>query len=205
MKKSYRILQLQFQLQFYRGTHPSIRIQPTRVHMHPENSPSSIKNPILQAEDRESFEYNYIQRAKRPSFQKRNSTHRRQRDLLEIHQCVLQDLPRTFQTFQSFQYFQYFQTFQSFQTFQLYMTFQPIQAILQVPVPPGFPPHYSILQLECIFYIFYKFYSSIGFHRKLHRVPVEQYKLQTFYKHSILQGKGDVAIWVMSEIFPICQ
>ena len=50
---------------------------------------------------------------KRPSFQKRNSTHRRQGDLLEIHPCVLQDLPMTFQTFQSF------------------MTFQPFQAILQ--------------------------------------------------------------------------
>ena len=67
------------------------------------------------------------------------------------------------------------------------------QAILQVPVSPGNPPHSSILQLECIFY---KFYSSIGFHRKLHRVPVEQYKLQTFYKHYILQRKGDVAISV---------
>ena len=50
---------------------------------------------------------------KGPSFQKRNSTHRRQGDLLEIHLCVLQDLPMTFQTFQSF------------------MTFQPFQAILQ--------------------------------------------------------------------------
>ena len=47
-----------------------------------------------------------FQRAKRPSFQKRNSTHRRRGDLLEIHPCVLQDLPMTFQTFQSFQPFQ---------------------------------------------------------------------------------------------------
>ena len=30
---------------------------------------------------------------KRPSVQKRNSTHRRQGDLLEIHPCVLQDIP----------------------------------------------------------------------------------------------------------------
>ena len=50
---------------------------------------------------------------KGPSLQKRNSTHRRQGDLLEMHPCVLQDLPMTFQTFQSF------------------MTFQPFQAILQ--------------------------------------------------------------------------
>ena len=40
---------------------------------------------------------------KGPSFQKRNSTHRRQGDLLEMHPCVLQDLPMTFQTFQPFQ------------------------------------------------------------------------------------------------------
>ena len=83
---------------------------------------------------------------------------------------------------------------ETFRTFQSFMTFQPFQAILQVPVFPGNPPHSSILQLECIFYNFYRFYSSIGFHRKLHRVPVEQfYKL---YKHYILQRKGDVVISV---------
>ena len=67
----------------------------------------SIQNPILHAEDKELFEYYYyyIQRAKRPSFQKRNSTHRRQGDLLETHLCVLQ-------TFQSFQSFQSFETLQ---------------------------------------------------------------------------------------------
>ena len=65
--------------------------------------------------------------------------------------------------------------------------FQPLQAILQVPVTPGNPPHSSILRLECIFYIFYKFYSSIGFHRKLHQVPVGQYKLQTL--HSSKKGR----------------
>ena len=158
----------------------------------------SIQNPILHAEDKELFEYYYyIQRAKRPSFQKRNSTHRRQRDLLEIHPCILQDLPKTFQAFQPQDPPKAFQTFQSF------MTFQPLQAILQVPVSPGNPPHSSILRLECIFYIFYKIYSSIGFHRKLHRVPVGQY-----YKHStnilqtfILQRKGDVAISVRIDRF----
>ena len=80
---------------------------------------------------------------------------------------------------------------------------QPLQAILHIPVPPGFPPHYSILQLECIFYIFY---TSTGFHKKLHWVPVET--LQTLLQTFILQRKGDVAIWVMSEtseILPICQ
>ena len=167
----------------------STRVPTYNLHTHTSRE-FSIQNPILHAEDKELFEYYYyIQRAKRPSIQKRNSMHRRQGDLLEIHLCVLQDLPKTFQAFQpqdlpkvfqtfqsfqifqTFQSFQSFQTFQSFRTFQSFMTFEPIQAILQVPVPPGNPPHSSILQLECIFY------SSIGFHRKLHRVPVEQYEL----------------------------
>ena len=83
------------------------------------------------------------------------------------------------------------------------MTFQPSRQFYNVPVSPGNPPHSSILQLECIFYIFI-FYSSIGFHRKLHRVPVGQLQtLQTF----ILQRKGDVAISVkmsrcQDDIFP---
>ena len=133
--------------------------------------------------------------------------HRRQGDLLEIHPCVtrhsrhssrktfqrqsshLQTF-QSFQTFQTFQSFQSLQTFQSFRTFQSFMTFQPFQAFLQVPVPPGFPPQYSILQIECIFYMFYKFYSSIGFHRKLHRVPVEQLQtLQTTNIHSSKKGR----------------
>ena len=84
------------------------------VHITLQSREFSIQNPILHTEDKELFEYYYyIQRAKRPSLQKRNSTHRRQGDLLEMHTCVLQDLPMTFQTFQSF------------------MTFQPFQAILQ--------------------------------------------------------------------------
>ena len=59
----------------------------TTLHIHPENSPS--RNPILHAEDKELFEY----------YTTRNSMHRRQGDLLEIHPCVLQDLPVTFQAF----------------------------------------------------------------------------------------------------------
>ena len=110
---------------------------------------------------------------KGPSFQKRNSTHRRQGDLLEIHPCVLQDIPAVPDTQETFQAFQSFMTFSSLSR-QFY----------NVPVSPGNPPHSSILRLECIFY------SSIGFHRKLHRVPVGQ--LQTF----TLQRKGDVAISV---------
>ena len=112
---------------------------------------------------------------KGPSFQKRNSTHRRQGDLLEVHPCVLQNLPMTFQTFQSF------------------MTFQPFQAILQCSSisRESTPFQHSPIRMHTL--QFYNSYSSIGFHRKLHRVPVGQLQtLQTF----ILQRKGDVAISV---------
>ena len=124
---------------------------------------------------------------KGPSFQKRNSTHRRQGDLLEMHPCVLQDLPvvpdipvvpdtpETFQAFQSF------------------MTFQPFQAILQCSSisRESTPFQHSPIRMHTL--QFYNSYSSIGFHRKLHRVPVGQLQtLQTF----ILQRKGDVAISV---------
>ena len=127
-KKSYRILQLQFQLQCYTCT----------SHYNPENSPS-----------RTQF---YMQKTKSSSsttlqIPERNSTHRRQGDLLEMHPCVLQDLPVTFQAVQP-------QVLtkatpvtpvtpvtpatpvtpvapETFRTFQSFMTFQPFQAILQ--------------------------------------------------------------------------
>ena len=135
MKKSYRILQLQF----YKGTHTHTSYIRYREF--------SIQNPILHAEDKELFEYYYyyIQRAKRPSFQKRNSMHRRQGDLLEIHLCVFQDLSKTFQSF---------------------MTIQPFQAILQVPVSSGNPPHSSILQSEYIFYKILQFLQFYWFPQK---------------------------------------
>ena len=91
-KKSYRILQLQFYNSTRAPIHPHTTYTCT-LH-HSTSREFSIQNPILHAEDRELFEYYYyIQRVKRPSFQKRNSTHRRQGDLLEIHPCVLQDIP----------------------------------------------------------------------------------------------------------------
>ena len=76
-------------------TTPILQGYPSTIHphtptcAHPENSPS--RNPILHAEDKELFEYYYY------ITDSRNSTHRRQGDLLEMHPCVLQDLPVTFQ------------------------------------------------------------------------------------------------------------
>ena len=150
-KKSYRILQLQF----YKGTHPST--YNLHVHITLQSREFSIQNPILHAEDKELFEYYYyyIQRAKRPSVQKRNSTHRRQGDLLEIHLCVLQDIPgiQPQDLPKASSYYRHsslsslsrhprqvpvFPVFPdipdtpgTFQTFQSFMTFQPFQAILQ--------------------------------------------------------------------------
>ena len=147
---------------------------PTRAH--PENSPFRIQF--------------YMQKTKSSSSttttlqipDSRNSTHRRQGDLLEMHPCVLQDLPVTFQTFQ---------------TFQSFMTFQPFQAILQflhcssisrdsTPFQHS-PTRMHILQ-------FLQTLQFDWFPQKLHRVPVGQ--LQTFYRHYILQRKGDVVISV---------
>ena len=163
MKKSYKILQLQFHT--------------CTLHYNPENSPSRIQF--------------YMQKTKSSSSttDSRNSTHRRQGDLLEMHPCVLHDTPVTPVAPETFR------------TFQSFMTFQPSRQFYNVPVSPGNPPHSSILRLECIFY------SSIGFHRKLHRVPVGQ--LQTL--HSSKKGRccdiGQIDRFSIIELFPLssCQ
>ena len=175
-KKSYKILQLQFQLQFQLQYY-TCTLQ--RI-LHPESNSTCRRQRALRV-------LLLHTEGKGPSFQKRNSTHRRQGDLLEMHLCVLQDLPvvpdipvipdtpETFQAFQSF------------------MTFQPFQAILQCSSisRESTPFQHSPIRMHTL--QFYNFYSSIGFHRKLHRVPVGQLQtLQTF----ILQRKGDVAISV---------
>ena len=71
-----------FQLQCYTCT----------LHYNPENSPSRIQF-YMQKTKSSSSTTTTFQRAKKPSFQERNSTHRRQGDLLEIHLCILQDIP----------------------------------------------------------------------------------------------------------------
>ena len=152
------------------------------MHITLQSREFSIQNPILHAEDKELFEYYYyITEGKGPSFQKRNSTHRRQGDLLEMHPCVLQDIPVAPDTPETFQ------------AFQSFMTFQPFQTILQCSSisRESTPFQHSPIRMHTL--QFYNSYSSIGFHRKLHRVPVGQLQtLQTF----ILQRKGDVAISV---------
>ena len=148
--------QLQFQLQFYTCT----------LHYNPENSPSRIQFYIQKTKSSSSTTTTYRgQRGLQSRFLKRNSTHRRQGDLLEIHPCVLHDIPGIPATPVAPE---------TFWTFQSFMTFQPFQAILQILQRSSISREstpFSILRLECIFY---NSYSSIGFHRKLHRIPVEQ-------------------------------
>ena len=80
-KKSYKILQLQ------------IPAPTLHVHITLQSREFSIQNPILHAEDKELFEYYYY------TPDSRNSTHRRQGDLLGMHPCV-------YMTFKSLQLLQ---------------------------------------------------------------------------------------------------
>ena len=98
MKKSHRILQLQFQLQFYKGTHPSTY----NLHVHSYTTIQRILHPEYNSTCRRQRALQVLllhyrgQGDLHSRFQKRNSTHRRQGDLLEMHPCVT----RTFQAFQ---------------------------------------------------------------------------------------------------------
>ena len=76
-KKSYKILQAPIPA--------PIPAPMLHVHITLQSREFSIQNPILHAEDKELFEYY--------SPVSRNSTHRRQGDLLEMHPCVLHDIP----------------------------------------------------------------------------------------------------------------
>ena len=106
---------LQFQLQFYTCT----------LHYNPENSPSRIQFYMqkTKSSSRTTTTTYRGQRDLQSRFQKRNSTHRRQGDLLRNPSVCSTGHSRhsaarpskgiqTFQTFQSFQSFQTFQTLQ---------------------------------------------------------------------------------------------
>ena len=106
------------------------------LHYNPENSPSRIQFYMQKTKSSSSTTTTYRgQRDLHSRFQKRNSTHRRQGDLLEIHPCVLQgipgiqlqDLPKASS--------HYRHSSLSSLSRQFYI----------VPVSPGNPPHSSIL------------------------------------------------------------
>ena len=131
------------------------------VHITLQSREFSIQNPILHAEDKELFEY-YTPDS-------RNSTHRRQGDLLEMHPCV-------YMTFQLLQLLQRHSRHSS-HSWPSSLSRQ----FYNDPVSPGNPPHSSILRLECIFYIFYNFYSSIGSTENSTEYQLDNYR---HYKHS---------------------
>ena len=139
------------------------------VHITLQSREFSIQNPILHAEDKELFEY-YIPVS-------RNSTHRRQGDLLEMHLCVLQDIPDIPVISD---------TPETFQTFQSFMTFQPFQAILQCSSISRESTHSSILRLECIFYNFYN--STV---RLVSTENSTEYQLGNYrhYEHSFFKER----------------
>ena len=86
---------LQFQLQFYKGTHPST--YNLHVHITSTSREFSIQKSNSTCRRQRALRVLLLhyrgQRDLHSRFQKRNSTHRRQGDLLEIHPCVLQDIP----------------------------------------------------------------------------------------------------------------
>ena len=154
-KKSYKILQA------------PIPAPILHVHITLQSREFSIQNPILHAEGKELFEYyNPVSR---------NSTHRRQGDLLEMHPCVLQDIPGNSSCSRD-----------APETFQSFMTFQPSRQFYKfynVPVSPGNPPHSSILRLECIFYN-----STISTVRLVSTENSTEYQLGN-YKHSFFKER----------------
>ena len=142
------------------------------MHITLQSREFSIQNPILHTEDKELFEYY--------SPVSRNSTHRRQGDLLEMHPCVLHDIPVTPVTPVAPE---------TFQTFQSFMTSSLSRQLYNVPVSPGNPPHSSILRLEYIFYIFYIFYNSTV--RLVSTENSTEYQLGNYrhYKHSFFKER----------------
>ena len=60
-----------------------------------------------------------------------------------------------------------------------------LQDIPVLPVLPGIPPHYSILQLECIFY------TSTSFHRNSTEYQLGHYKLFFFKEREMLRYRSN--------------
>ena len=164
------------------------------VHITLQSREFSIQNPILHAEDKELFEY-YITDS-------RNSTHRRQGDLLEMHPCVLQDLPMTFQAFQPQDLPKALQLLQLLQRHSGHSSHSWPSSLSRqffksyiVPVSPGNPPHFSILRLECIFYIFYN--STV---RLVSTENSTEYQLGNYrhYRHSFFKERE--MLWYRSNV-----
>ena len=155
-KKSYKILQAPIPA--------PIPAPMLHVHITLQSREFSIQNPILHTEDRELFEYY-------------NSTHRRQGDLLEMHPCVLHDIPGNSSCSRDIQDIPVIHDLPAF------------QAILQILQCSSISRESTPFQHSPIRMHILQFYSSIGFHRKLHRVPVGQLQTLQAFIHSSKKGR----------------
>ena len=122
--------------------------------------------------------------------------HRRQKDLLEMHPCVLQDLPMTSQAFQRHSSYS-----------SCSRDIPDIPVIHDLPAFPGNSTNSTLFQyLQGIHPIpafsdqnEYSTYSTISTVRLVSTENSTAYQLgnyKHFYKHYILQRKGDVVISV---------
>ena len=169
-KRSYKILQLQFQLQF------QLQCYTCTLHYNPENSPSRIQLYMQKTKSSSSTTATF-QRAKRPSFQERNSSHRRQRDLLEIHPCVLQDIQGNSSCSRDIPDIPVIHDLPAF------------QAILQCSSisRESTPFQHSPIRIHILHILqFYNSYSSIGFHRNSTEYQLGNYR---HYKHSFFKER----------------
>ena len=105
----------------------------------------------------------------------RNSTHRRQGDLLEMHPCVLQDIPGNSSCSRDIPDIPVIHDLPAF----------PGNSTM-FQVSPGNPPHSSILRLECIFYN-----STVSTVRLVSTENSTEYQLGNYrhYKHSFFKER----------------
>ena len=125
-----------------------------------------------------------FQRAKRPSFQERNSMHRRQGDLLEIHPCVSQDIPGNSSCSRDIP-----------GNSSCSRDIPDIPVIHDLPAFPGnstmlqypresTPFQHSPIRMHILHIL--QFYSSIGFHRNSTEYQLGKYR---HYKHSFFKER----------------
>ena len=184
-KKSYKTLQLQFQLQSYTCT----------LHYNPENSPSRIQFYIQKTKSSSSTTTTYRgQRDLQSRFLKRNSMHRRQGDLLEnpsvhsrhsSHSSCSRDIPDI-------------PVIHDLPAFPGNSTSSSISR-------ESTPFQHSPIRMHILHIL--QFLQFDWLPQKLHQVPVEQ--LQTL--HSSKKGRccdiGQIDIFSRIELFPLssCQ
>ena len=181
--------------------HPHLHVHIQRI-LHPEIQFYMQKTKSSSSTTTTLLHYRGL-RDLHSRFQKRNSTHRRQGDLLEMHPCVLQDIPGIPAT--SLSRHSRHSSLSSLSRHSSRSRDIPdIPVIHDLPAFPGnstnstsssisresTPFQHSPTRMHIL-----QFLQFDWFPQKLHRVPVEQ--LQTLhYRHYILQRKGDVVISV---------